>query len=165
MAKRKIPSFINPPNTLKIKVGDGGIPSFVIKRCQDYLESNPVDFSPYASRHLEQLKDMYKQIQAAKIDEVTAKTKITDIVMQLKSNGSMFHYQLISMISDVMLRYLENVTTLNTDFLDILAMYNKILEIIVSKKLTGNGGREGYALTQELHNACMRYYAKYRVTT
>lgn len=161
MTKPKPPKFTMPPNTLKIKVGEGGIPAYLIKRCQEYLESNPVDFTPHAVRHLDHLKDYYSQIESKNIDEETAKDRIVDIIMQLKSNGSMFHYQLISMVSDVMLRYLENVATLNQDFLDILAMYNRILEIIVTKRLTGNGGREGYALTQELHNACLRYYAKY----
>ena len=161
----KKPLFTMPRNILKEKVGEGGIPAFLIRRCQEYLESNPVDFTPHAVRHLEQLKDIGAQISKGSLDEDTAKTRIVNIVMQLKSNGSMFHYQLISMISDVMLRYLEQVDRLNEDFLDILAMYNKILESILTKRLNGNGGREGYALTQELHNACLRYYAKYNLKT
>lgn len=152
-----------PPNHLKIKVGDGGIPAHLIKRCQEYLESNPVDFTPYAQRHLEQMKDLHDRIRRKAIDDAFAKDQVVNIVMQLKSNGSMFHYQLISMISDVMLRYLENVTVLNEDYTDIMLMYNRILEIILNKRLNGNGGREGYALTQELHNACLRYYTKYNV--
>ncbi len=160
----KKPVFFDPPNKLKQKVGDGGIPAFLIKKCQEYLESNPVDFTPYATRHLDELIDLKTQIQSKKIDNDTAATKITNIIMQLKSNGSMFHYQLISMISDVMLRFMENISTLNDDFIDILGMYNKILEIILTKRLNGNGGREGYALTQELHGACLRYYGKYNIT-
>lgn len=159
----KKPVFFDPPNKLKQKVGDGGIPAFLIKKCQEYLESNPVDFTPYATRHLDELIDLKTQIQSTKIDNDTAATKITNIIMQLKSNGSMFHYQLISMISDVMLRFMENISTLNDDFIDILGMYNKILEIILTKRLNGNGGREGYALTQELHGACLRYYGKYNI--
>lgn len=162
MAGKK-PVFFDPPNKLKQKVGDGGIPAFMIKKCQEYLESNPVDFTPYATRHLDELIDLKNQIQSKKIDNETAATKIVNIIMQLKSNGSMFHYQLISMISDVMLRFMENVKVLNDDFIDILGMYNKILEIILTKRLNGNGGREGYALTHELNGACQRYYSKYDV--
>lgn len=154
---------MNPPNTLKQKVGDGGIPSFLIQRCQEYLESNPVDLTPYATRHLDELLQIAKTIEAGNIDDASALTKITNIIMQLKSNGSMFHYQLISMISDVMLRFMENITKADRDFLDILGMHNRILQIILTKRLTGNGGREGYALTQELHEACLRYYKKYSI--
>lgn len=162
MTKKK-PTYFEPPNTLKKKVGDGGIPSYLIKRCQEYLESCPVDFTPYATRHLDELSDIKSKIDTHKIDDETGLLKTTNIIMQLKSNGSMFHYQLISMISDVMLRFMENVKVANTDFTDILGMYNKILEIILTKHLTGNGGREGYSLTQELHSACLRYYSKYNI--
>lgn len=163
MARKRKPIFLKPENALKEKVGEGGIPAFVIKRCQEYLESNPVDFTPYATKNLDSLKELYKHVEKSTLDEATAKGKITNIVMQLKSNGSMFHYQLISMISDVMLRYLANVTVLNQDFLEILGMFMRVLDVILTKRLTGNGGREGYALTQELHNACLRYYSKYSI--
>lgn len=155
------PFFILPPNTLKMKVGDGGIPAYIIKRCQDYIDSNPVDLAPYAARNLEQIKDLHSKISRGMIDDVTGLEVITNTVMQLKSNGSMFHYQLVSMISDVMLRFLGNLTHINADTLDIIAMYARVLDVILNKQLTGNGGKEGYALTQELHNACQRYELKY----
>ena len=68
------------------------------------------------------------------------------------------------MVSDVMLRFLEKARKLDGDFLEILNVYIKTLGIIINKKLTGNAGKEGYALTQELHNACLRYYAKYGIS-
>ncbi len=155
------PFFINPPNTLKIKVGDGGIPAYVIKRCQDFIENNSVDFIPYGFRNLEQLRLLKDKITDKSISPFDARIKLTNVVMQLKSNGSMFQYQLISMVSDVMLDFLEKSQEINDDFIDILNIYVKILEIVFNKRLTGNGGNEGYALTQELHNACQRYLVKY----
>lgn len=162
MTKKK-PTYFTPHNTLKDKVGEGGIPLHLITRCQEYLESNPVDLTPFATRHLDELTELKSKIDTKAIDNDTARAKIFNTIMQLKSNGSMFHYQLISMISDVMLRFMENVKTINADFTNILGMYNKILEIIIVKRLQGNGGREGYALTQELHASCSRYYNKYNI--
>lgn len=162
--KKKDPVFSTPKNLLKEKVGEGGIPSYMIKQCQDYLESNPVDFGPYARRFLERLDLIRQGVERnphANAEQVLG--DIVNIIMQMKSNGSMFHYQLISMTSDVMLRFLENVKKLDTDFLDIFAVYIKVGDIILNKKLTGNGGREGYVLTQELHSACLRYYSKYAI--
>lgn len=163
MSKKKTPVFTDPKNRLKEKVGEGGIPAYLIKQCQDFLESNPVDFAPYARRFLERLELIRKDIEKGNVHEEKALADIVNIIMQLKSNGSMFHYQLISMVSDVMLHFLENVKKLDADFVDILTVYNKVLDIILNKKLTGNGGREGYVLTQELHSACLRYYTKYAI--
>ena len=164
MMRRKPPTFIRPDNTLKAKVGEGGIPAHLIKRCQDYLESNPVDLTPYATRNLEQLILIKQKIEHGDVTYDPMMKETVDIIMQLKSNGSMFHYQLISMISDVMLRFLENIKKMDADYLEIFTVYIKVLGIVLNKRLTGNGGREGYALTQELHNACLRYYAKYGIS-
>ena len=161
---KKDPVFTIPKNTLKEKVGEGGIPAYLLKQCQDYLESNPVDFTPYARRFLGRLSLIRQNIERnphSNAEQVIA--DIVNIVMQMKSNGSMFHFQLVSMTSDVMLRFLENVRKLDEDFLDIFAVYIKVIDIILNKKLTGNGGREGYVLTQELHSACLRYYTKYAI--
>lgn len=158
---RRNPRFIHPPNTLKMKVGEGGIPAFVIKRAQEYIDNNPVDYLPYAIRHLENLKDIREKIKNGHMDSYTARRNITNIVMQIKSNGSMFHYQLMSMISDVMLRFMEGIEEINSDFLDIFDVFCTVSEVILNKGLKGNGGPEGYALTQELHNACHRYQLRY----
>ncbi|PZQ43477.1 MAG: hypothetical protein DI551_12090 [Micavibrio aeruginosavorus] len=159
----KNPTFTEPDNTLKQKVGEGGIPAYLIKKCQDFLESNPVDFTPYAQRFLQDMEDIARQIEKEDVEPAAALARIVNIIMQLKSNGSMFHYQLLSMTSDVMLRFLENVKGLDQDFLDILAVYTRIVGIILNKRLNGTGGREGYLLTQELHGACLRYYSKYAI--
>lgn len=162
MATKK-PNFIQPPNTLKMKVGEGGVPAYVLKQCQNYLESNPVDFTPYGHRYLGQLKEVKTLIDKKGASQQSINKDLVNIVMQLKSNGSMFHYQLVSMVSDVMLRFLENAKAIDQDFIDIFVVYINVLEIVLNKKLRGNGGSEGYALTQELHNACLRYYAKYDI--
>lgn len=160
---QKKPTYFSPPNTLKQKVGSGGIPSHLITRCQQFLENNAVDFVPFATKHLDELADIKNKIEAKTVDGKTAMARIVNVIMQLKSNGSMFRYQLISMISDVMLRFMENVKTVNDDFAAILNMYNKILEIILAKRLQGNGGKEGIALAQELNASCARYYGKYNI--
>ncbi len=163
MTTSKKPTFITPPNTLKQKVGDGGIPAYLIKQSQEFMESNAIDFAPYATKYLQDLKDIRKQFDDKKLYEEIAMPQIVNIIMQLKSNGSMFHYQLISMVSDVLLRFLEKAKRLDKDFFEILGVYMAVLEIILNKKLQGNGGREGHTLTQELHNACLRYYTKHKI--
>lgn len=157
------PKFIPPLTALKKKVGDGGIPAYILKQAQDFMERNTVDFTSHARRFLDDLNSLKTDTETLEKQPKQAIAKIVDIVMQLKSNGSMFRYQLISMISDVMLRFLEKMEIVDNDFIEILEVYTKILTIILNKQLTGNGGREGYALTQELHNACERYYNKHDI--
>lgn len=159
------PIYITPPNRMKQKVGSGGIPEHVLERGQRYLESNPIDFSPYALDFMKRLQVICKAGREGKSGEAAPSLReITQIIMQLKANGSMFHYQLLSMISDVLLRFMENVKTVDADFLDIMEVYMHILKVVIDKRLTGNGGTEGYALTDELNRACERYNHKYGIS-
>lgn len=161
MARR--PTFIEPSLTLKQKVGSGGLPAHLILKGQTYLESNPVDFTPFAKEYINGLKVLSKRLESIKDGEAII-GEITKIVMQIKANGSMFHYQLLSMTSDVFLRFIEKIRAADQDFIDILGVYINILTIVIEKRLTGNGGKEGYALTEELHHACGRYYKKHDIS-
>jgi len=106
MTTRK-PMFTMPPNALKLKVGDGGIPANLLKMGQSFLENNHVDFTPYANNFLEQLKKIRATLPPSSQDTASTYANILNITMQLKSNGSMFKYHLLTMVSDVLLRFLE----------------------------------------------------------
>jgi hypothetical protein len=158
------PIFTTPRNKLKEKLGEGGLPPETIKQGQAYLESNPVDFTPYAADLLHSLKNFMGGVYTNNHSSDEILLYITKIIMQLKANGSMFHYQLLSMTSDVLLRFMEKAKTVDQDFIDIITVYTNILSVIVSKRLTGNGGHEGYTLTSELSNACERYNKKHGIS-
>lgn len=161
--KKGVARFITPPNRLKQKVGDGGIPETLLQRGQDYVDNNPIDFTPYASKFLEELNESLKEALAAKNDEERqiVLEKMIPQIMQLKANGSMFKFSLVTYLADIVLDFLENIEVVNSDVFDIVAAHNNCLTIIVNSKLEGEGGKEGKALVKELRSACDRYNKKY----
>ena len=54
----------------------------------------------------------------------------------------MFHYELVSMIADVLLDFLETVQTINPDVLEIIKAHNEIILMALSRRMKGNGGDE-----------------------
>src|SRR5690606_34435006 len=82
-------------------------------------------------------------------------------VMELKANGAMFEYPLISDVAGILLNFLENLQDLNDDALEIVKVHRRTLHVIVTSRLRGTGGRDGQALLQELVDACERYFKKY----
>ncbi len=60
---RRKAEFIMPPNTLKSKVGNGGLGDEIISKAQNLLENNVVDFQPLAEMYLNSLM---KGIDAAR---------------------------------------------------------------------------------------------------
>ena len=161
--KGKPPRFILPPNVLKQKVGEGGIPADRLTRAQTYIKDNNVDFSPEGKKHLSALAVLIAEGRQAK-DASTSTAlceKIILEVMQLKAHGGMFHYGLVSMVSDVVLQFLERVKTLNTDVFAILGAYTNTMDVIFENEMRGDGGEEGMALAWELEQATERYRVRH----
>lgn len=155
--------FVTPPNVLRQKVGTGGIDPRLLDKGQEFLENNKIDFEPYARDFLEEIDKVVGDFKKDKIRDAEAIEYMIRPVMQLKANGGMFHYQLVSDIADVALFFLEKLVKLDNDALDILVAHQKTLQIIMKSNLKGSGGREGRALARELEKACTRYFSKHKI--
>lgn len=156
--------YIDPPNTLREKVGSGGIDPLRLQRGEDYIDQNPVDFTPYAEDIMERLDNILEEAKTGKIKGQKAVEKLTQPVMELKANGGMFKYTLVTEIADIVLNFMENIDALNEDVYEIIDAHQNTLSVIVNNKLQGSGGGEGRALARELYAACRRYYVKHKIT-
>ena len=163
MAEKKKAKFIEPPNVLKQKVGDGGMDQLRLQRAEDYIDDNPADFRNIAFTLMEQLEKLIKAGKSGKISGRKGVDMLTHPIMELKATGGMFRYMLVSEIADIVLNFLENIDELNEDVFEIIDAHQNTLNIIINNKLQGTGGVEGRALAQELYGACRRYYTKYKV--
>lgn len=161
--QKKEVRFIKPPNRLREKVGFGGMPPQNVKKAQDFIVGNKFDFEPYAREFLELLENTIDVTVRGKIGGKEAIDKMSRPVMELKGNGGMFNYRLISEIADIVLNFLENIEELNEDAYVILEVHQKTLKVIIANKLTGDGGPQGRALAMELYKACNRFYKKYDI--
>ena len=164
-SSRKKVRFIQPRNTLKQKVGGGGIDPRLIEQAQSLIDDGDFDFIPMAQ---EMVKHLGQKILEAKKDNISdaeaVKTSLNNIaisVMRLKGSGGMFQYQLISDVAEVSLTFLENLEVLNDDVFEILDAHKKTLEAIIARDLKGRGGPEGTALINELHQASTPYFSKH----
>jgi hypothetical protein len=158
------PRFIKPPNVLKQKVGIGGFDEKLIIRSQEFIEKIDVDFIPYAEKYLQDFARGVKAAAGSNDNFSKVRDTIIYPVMQLKANGGMFQYQLVSEVADIALQFLEAVDsdTVNPEALDVLRAHENTLKVIITNKLKGNGGAEGFKLVQELDKACKRYFTKYK---
>jgi hypothetical protein len=161
--KKRKARFIKPPNRLRQKVGYGGINPMLLTRGNEYISANKFDFEPFAKNFLETLEGSIKDINSGGLTGKDALDLLSRPVMELKGNGGMFGYALISEIADIVLNFLENIEELNDDAYEILDVHQKTLNIIVSNKLKGDGGAVGKQLARELFEACNRFYKKYDI--
>lgn len=155
--------YHSPLNVLRKKVGTGGIDPFILQTAEEFINSNQTDFTPYAEKILERMAEAVKEARGQDRTERDVIDAISEPIMELKANGAMFRYFLVSEVADVMLNFLENIAELNDDAFGIIEVHQKTLEVILKNKLQGAGGKEGQALAQELYDACNRYRKKYEI--
>jgi len=154
------PKFITPPNKLKAKVGGGGIAPERIKRAQKFISTNSVDFIPHATTFLNLVTEF--AVEAKNSRENFDRNKLANPIMQLKANGGMFQYTLISHVADTCLRFVEAIEDMNNDAYEVIQAHVNTISIIINNKMTGNGGAKGSALIKELEKSCYRYLEKHQ---
>ncbi|MFP4098927.1 MAG: hypothetical protein ACLFP8_01780 [Alphaproteobacteria bacterium] len=161
--KRKA-KFFSPPNVLKAKAGSGGLNDAVLDRAQNLIENHTVDFAPLAEIYIKQMQDGINDASA--LGETTeSEIFIENILMpcvQLKANGTMFHYPLVTRIADRFVQFMEVVERLDKETLDIAKAFLTALKAVVSGKIQSDGASHGDALVEELNAACMRYFEKHK---
>lgn len=163
LGKKKNVRFFSPPNILREKIGKGGIDPVLLAKAEEFIDNNELDFLPEATSILERLN---VAIAAARKMPKAGRESIDAIigpVMELKANGGMFRYQLMTDIADIILGFLEGIDEMNEDAFGVVDVHQKALEAIIKSRLSGTGSREGQALVYELSEACQRYRKKYSV--
>ena len=160
--KKREAEFFNPPNRLKQKVGSGGLSDEILQKAQELLENNAVDFAPLAEMYLEALM---KGVELAQnppptIDNEYIIARMIYPSMQLKANGGMFHYPLVTSVSDRFISFLEVIEEPDSDVIEIAAAFHTTIRAIVFGGIKGDGGKRGKELLKALEDACTRYFNK-----
>lgn len=154
--------LITPPNRIKEKVGSGGIDEVVMQKAQDLVENNSVDFKPIATMLVDLLNEGIQEIRTGVIKDEEAIESLIYPAMQLKAQGGMFHYPLITEICNILVNFLETVEEADKDVLDIVIAHKMAINVVLGSEIKQDGGDQGKALRDALMEACNRYYKKHK---
>ncbi|MBL1147533.1 MAG: hypothetical protein HND56_02030 [Pseudomonadota bacterium] len=154
---------IVPPNVLKKKVGHGGFDKKKIEKAQDLIEHNDIDFTPIAQELLDELQTIITEIETGKVEGERAIEKLFFPAMQLRAQGGMFQYPLVSKICDVLINFMETVEKPDSDAMEIVMAHHRTLTAILAKDMKGKNfaGGAGGDLCKALSDACARYHKKH----
>lgn len=149
---------------LQNKVGAGPLDEKKLAEARQIIEKNNIDFVPLGMQFLDELEVILNKARAEKMSPAELREQLTQPVMQLKGNAAMFKYDLIGLLANIMLSFLESLETVDDDALEIVTAHHSTLKAIITKKLTGDGGTHGQAFQNELVQACQRYFKKRNIT-
>ncbi|HNQ92360.1 MAG TPA: hypothetical protein PKI93_05445 [Alphaproteobacteria bacterium] len=164
LTPRRKAEFFMPPNHLKNKVGFGGLSDDILNKAQALLENNTADFRPLGEMYLESMMRGVEHVKALPDSMANDDASIASIlfpVMQLKANGGMFHYNLVTLIADRLVQFLEVIETIDKDAIEIIQAFHTTIRAILLGQIKGDGGTRGLDLLDALNAACYRYFEKY----
>ncbi len=158
--------FILPPNTLKEKVGSGGLSDDILNKAEILLEKNTTDFLPLGDMYLNALQkgiDTARDTDTRRLGEDENEALIASMLypgMQLKANGGMFRYALVTKIADRLIQFLEVITRADIDALEIVMAFHATIRAVILGRIMGDGGNDGAQLITALDEACLRYFER-----
>ena len=104
--------FYQPPNRLRVKVGTGGLDETLIRHAQKILDETTLDFGPMADEYIDVLDEALNDLKETDNPDRDDILKVTLPVMQIKANGGMFRYQLVTDVANILLNLDECFTKL-----------------------------------------------------
>ncbi len=160
----RLPREITPPHYIKQKVGGGGLTDDILNRAQKVIEKNTVDFKPVAQEHLNDIAQTLEDMEdrSSYLNDRDYLNMMIHPAMQLKANGGMFNFPLVTEVADMFVKFLDSLTELNPDAHDIIVGFYTTLRAIVYGNIRGDGGKDGRELVNELTHALKRYIERRR---
>lgn len=150
--------LVLPKNELKAKVGNGGFTEENIEKAQTALEDNDIDFRPIAARYIEEVSKALKDFNPQKSKETLL--QVLDPLMQLRAQGSLFHYPSITAVSDVIVDFLDFHEKMDEQIIEIIQAYEKTAHLLLSRTIKKDNDKICKAFIAELKGACERYNNK-----
>jgi len=152
--------IVIPKNTLKKKVGDGGFKEESIKKAQETIETNEVDFNPIAFEYLNRIRKDIAEYNTHK-DSVKLHSGLLDHLTQLRAQGSMFHYSSITAITDIVVDLLDSLKNVDEKILEIVNAYERCASILLKQSVKSDSNPICQSITTELKTVCNKYKAKH----
>lgn len=158
-ARLRKATVVTPPNVIKTKVGDGGIAPENLKSAQEYVSANTVDFRPIGKALVEDLHLIIGQIKTGKLRGEAAIEAMLFPAAQLKAQGALFRYSLVSDIAEILVDFLERVEKADRDVIDVVDAHVVAVTFVLNNSMKDDGRGLDKELKNSLLKACSRYYA------
>ncbi|MGH1398789.1 MAG: hypothetical protein ACRBCT_06200 [Alphaproteobacteria bacterium] len=161
--KRREAEFVKPQDTLRKKVGFGGLGDEILNQAQRLLEESTEEFEPLAKLYLDELTQAIEATKnAGPMDDFESFIgMMLHPILHLKAHGAMFNYHLITQIADRLVQFIELIDTPDIEALEIILAFHTTMKAVIAGKITGDGGEHGKNLLAALHEACSKYFKRH----
>lgn len=142
-----------PPNTIKEKVGSGGIPGENIKKAEETFVESSQDFAEAAQ---EDLNVIVEAISGGKSGEKTGAQVIREVnaaSFELKSNAGMFDCPLVADISTSLFQLTDMLEDISEAALDVINLHYQSIRAAMAMGGKAENPEDAKALIKGLMGA------------
>ena len=138
--------IINPPNTVKSKVGVGGpgaVDISTLERAEEAIADMADQYLDWVQEDLTRIDDAYKVLAAATGDRKEEVDGVFQVAHDMKGQGGSFGYDLITAIGNQLCRLIEKVETIGDAEVGAIRVHIDAMKLVVAQKMKGHGGKAG----------------------
>lgn len=144
----------DPPDTLKAKVGTGGpgaVDLETLERAEAVIADLTDDYLKWAEEDLDKIEGVVKELSAATDNHKELLGRIFQIAHDIKGQGGSFGYEMMTVIGDKLCRFVEKLDVAEPAEVEAISLHVNTMKVVISKRMQGEGGKEGAALFDGLN--------------
>ena len=137
---------IKVPDTLSRKVtkgGPGAVDPAALERAEAVIAGMADSYLDWVEEDLAKIQAAYDTLKADQANAKEHLDKIFGIAHDMKGQGGSFNYDLMTILGNDLCRFIETIEDMSSTDLDVIELYINTMKIVISKRMSGDGGPEG----------------------
>jgi len=141
--------IINPPNTLKSKVREGGpgaVDLATLERAENVIAQMADSYLEWVQEDLVRMDSAYKALAAAAPPRKKESEQVFQIAHDIKGQGGSFGYDLMTVIANELCRLIERQDDFGDAEVQAIKVHIDAMKLVIQNLMKGDGGANGQAL-------------------
>ncbi len=141
--------IINPPNTLKSKVREGGpgaVDLATLERAENVIAEMADSYLEWVQEDLKRIDEAYKKLAAGSGERTKEAEEVFQIAHDIKGQGGSFGYDLMTLIANELCRLIERQDGFGEAEVQAVKVHIDAMKLVIQNRMKGDGGKNGQAL-------------------
>lgn len=156
MAEDKL-EVINPPNTLKQKVGTGGpgaVDLEALQRAEEVIIGMTDSYLNWVVEDLKKIDEAYTKLANAQGDGKEELEGVFQVSHDIKGQGGSFGYDLMTAIGNELCRLIEKIDIPDPGEIEAIKVHIDSMKLVIGEDMKGQGGKAGEKMLAGLQKVC-----------
>ena len=148
---------INPPNSLKQKVGTGGpgaVDLEALERAEEVIIGMTDSYINWVAEDLRKMDEAYAKLVAATGDRKEEIDGVFQVSHDIKGQGGSFGYDLMTALGNELCRLIEKIDKAGPNEIEAIKLHIDSMKLVIGEDMKGTGGNSGEKMLAGLQQVC-----------